>query len=92
MASPLRAALAAAIALGLLGAATAASADATFNATIQRDNKADHDKWKKTEPSSKTAKSSSDDEDNDAADTKTQAKLSTRHKNELNGHLHLGDW
>lgn len=92
MASPLRAALAAALAIGLLGAATAASADVLVNATTQRDNKADHDKWKKTEPAAKTAKLSSDDDDDDAPAVKTEARLSAKHKNELNGHLRLGDW
>lgn len=92
MASRLRAALAAAFAVSLLGAATAASADVLVNATTQRDNKADHDKWKKTEPSAKSTKSSSEGDEDDTSTVKTEAKLSSRHKNELNGHLHLGDW
>ena len=88
------AALAFAAAVSLFGLASAASADAVVSASQQRDNKADHDKWTKTAPTAKKATATSSDEDADqSSEAKTaQAKLSPRHRSELNGHLHLGDW
>ena len=92
MARQISAALAIAAAVSLFGLASAASADVAVNATTQRDNKADHDKWKRTAPPEKKPSSSSEDE-NSASDAKSgHAQLSAKHSGELNGKLHLGDW
>ena len=80
-------------AVSLCGLASAAWAGTLVSASQQRDNKADHDKWNKTMPASKKASSSSDDDDGQGSEAKAaQAKLSPKHKGELNGHLHLSDW
>lgn len=92
MARQITAALAIAVAVSLLGLASTASADVGVNATTQRDNKADHDKWRKTAPPEKKASSSVDDDDSSSTAKATHAELSANHKGELNGKLHLGDW
>lgn len=92
MAHQFSAAIAIAAAVSLFGFAPAASADVAVNATTQRDNKADHDKWTKTAPAVKKAKASSDDEESSEGSTSTHADLSSKHKGELNGRLHLGEW
>ena len=92
MARQISAALAIAAAFSLFGLASTASADAVMSASQQRDNKADHDKWNKTAPVVKKTASSSDEDDSAGEAKTTQAKLSPKHRGELNGHLHLGEW
>ena len=83
--------------LVLLMAFTFPSLASAASATQQRDDHANHDRWARasTDHASPTSDSSSDDEDADDSSHHHHANGSEtqpRHKGELNGKLHMGEW
>jgi hypothetical protein len=64
------------------------------NAVQKAADRASHDRWARTEPSSGHHSTSSDDEDEDDSDSHhhSSKELPPGHTGELNGHLSLHGW
>ena len=85
--------------LALLIACATPTLASAASATQQRDDRANHDRWARAAPSDRASSSSdSSGEDADADDDSghhhhaNASETPPRHKGELNGKLHMGEW